>query len=162
MGLDFVTVEVSATEGTIQPSDIEHRVNELQVALGEHTRRLEFLQGWLMAAMGGQGIDSSVPTSPSRIRRPARIPRSERRPKTNSSNSVPRGPGLHEEIASVLSATGGPMSAREIADAIRNRGRYRGRSTKPVSAALVSKRVSNPNYRVLFTRDKHKISLAQK
>ncbi|HEX6475547.1 MAG TPA: hypothetical protein VF114_10735, partial [Candidatus Limnocylindria bacterium] len=67
---------------------------------------------------------------------------------------------LHEEIAAIL-AEQGPMSAVQLAQAITERGRYSApRSTKPLDAATVSARVSNPVYRSRFVRRKGLISLA--
>ena len=53
------------------------------------------------------------------------------------------------------------MSAVQLAAAITERGRYSApRSTKPLDAATVSARVSNPVYRSRFVRRGGKISLA--
>ncbi len=47
----------------------------------------------------------------------------------------------------------GPLSAADLAAAVVERGRYAPpRSKKPLDAAMVSQRVSNPTYRKLFTR----------
>lgn len=73
--------------------------------------------------------------------------------------AAPRIP-LHEEIAAIISEQG-PMSAAQLAAAITERGRYTApRSTKPLDAATVSARVSNPVYRSRFVRRKGLISLA--
>ena len=46
----------------------------------------------------------------------------------------------------------GPLSAADLAQAIAERGRYvPPRSGKPLDAAMVSQRVSNPTYRSRFT-----------
>lgn len=67
---------------------------------------------------------------------------------------------LHEEIATVL-AERGPLRARELAEAIAERGRYQApRSAKPLDAATVNSRVSNPHYRNLFVRRDGRIALA--
>jgi hypothetical protein len=67
---------------------------------------------------------------------------------------------LHEEIASVISE-GGPMSAAQIAQAIVDRGRYAApRSDRPLDAATVNSRVSNPIYRSRFRREDGKIGLS--
>ena len=69
---------------------------------------------------------------------------------------------LHEEIVTVLREHGSPMSAGEIAQAIRDRGLYRApRSDEQVNGAMVSGRVSNPHYRSLFTREGRRIRLAE-
>jgi hypothetical protein len=62
----------------------------------------------------------------------------------------------------VLRDSGGPMSAGEIAQAIRERGNYRApRSNEQVNGAMVSGRVSNPHYRSLFVREGRRIGLAE-
>lgn len=67
---------------------------------------------------------------------------------------------LHEEIEAVI-AERGPLSAAEIADAIAERGRYAApRSTRPLDAATVNSRVSNPAYRSRFARSDGRIGLA--
>jgi hypothetical protein len=74
--------------------------------------------------------------------------------------AAPRVP-LHEEIATVIGERG-PLSAAEIAMAIVERGRYSApRSAKPLDAATVNSRVSNPAYRARFRRDGGRIGLAE-
>ena len=75
----------------------------------------------------------------------------------------PSGPrvALHDEMIAVLSERG-PMSAGELAAAVAERGRYQPpRSGKPLDAAMVSQRVSNPVYRARFTRNEGRIGLAE-
>ncbi|HEU5324427.1 MAG TPA: hypothetical protein VFV59_00920 [Candidatus Limnocylindria bacterium] len=68
---------------------------------------------------------------------------------------------LHDEMIAVLRERG-PMSAGELASAIAERGRYAPpRSGKPLDAAMVSQRVSNPTYRSRFTRQGGQIGLAE-
>jgi hypothetical protein len=67
---------------------------------------------------------------------------------------------LHDEISAVI-AERGPSTAAEIARAITERGRYSPpRSAKPLDAATVNSRVSNPAYRARFARSDGKIGLA--
>lgn len=67
---------------------------------------------------------------------------------------------LHDEIAAVI-AERGPQSAAELAEAIAERGNYHApRSAKPLDAAAVNARVSNPTYRARFLRREHRIGLA--
>lgn len=67
---------------------------------------------------------------------------------------------LHDEIAAVI-AERGPQTAAELAGAIVERGRYHApRSAKPLDAAAVNARVSNPIYRSRFVRREHRIGLA--
>lgn len=68
---------------------------------------------------------------------------------------------LHDEMIEVLRERG-PMSAAELAGAIVERGRYAPpRSGKPLDAAMVSQRVSNPTYRSRFLRADGRIALAE-
>jgi chemotaxis protein histidine kinase CheA len=68
---------------------------------------------------------------------------------------------LHEEMIAVL-AERGPMPAADLAAAVAERGRYAPpRSGKPLDAAMVSQRVSNPTYRSRFTRSEGRIGLAK-
>jgi hypothetical protein len=67
---------------------------------------------------------------------------------------------LHDEITAVI-AERGPQTAAELAVAIAERGRYSPpRSAKPLDAATVNARVSNPTYRSRFVRREHRIGLA--
>jgi len=69
--------------------------------------------------------------------------------------------GLHDEIIAVIRERG-PSTAAELAIAIRERGRYQPpRSGKPLDAATVNSRVSNPVYRARFRRAEGRISLAE-
>jgi hypothetical protein len=68
---------------------------------------------------------------------------------------------LHDEMIAVLRERG-PMPAAELAAAVVERGRYAPpRSAKPLDAAMVSQRVSNPTYRSRFTRENGRIGLAE-
>jgi hypothetical protein len=87
-----------------------------------------------------------------------------RPPKAKSTVEAPTPSGrriaLHDEIAAVIGERG-PLTAGELASAIVERGRYTApRSAKPLDAATVSARVSNPIYRPRFVRNKGRISLA--
>lgn len=68
---------------------------------------------------------------------------------------------LHDEMIAVL-ADRGPLSAADLAAAVAERGRYAPpRSGKPIDAAMISQRVSNPTYRARFVRDEGRIGLAE-
>lgn len=68
---------------------------------------------------------------------------------------------LHDEMIAVL-VEHGPMTAGDLAAAVAERGRYSPpRSGKPLDAAMVSQRVSNPTYRARFTRSDGRIGLAE-
>lgn len=84
-------------------------------------------------------------------------PRKQRRAAAPA--AAPRVP-LHEEIAAVIRERG-PQTAAELAAAIVERGRYSApRSDRPLDAATVNSRVSNPVYRSRFTRREGRIDLA--
>jgi hypothetical protein len=68
---------------------------------------------------------------------------------------------LHDEISAVIGERG-PQTTAELAAAITERANYRQpRSAKPLDAATVSARVSNPKYRPLFVRRAGRIGLAE-
>jgi hypothetical protein len=92
---------------------------------------------------------------------PAPKKRGPGRPRTKPARpkAAPRVP-LHEEIAAVI-AERGPQTAAELASAIAERGRYQApRSAKPLDAATVNARVSNPTYRGRFVRREGRIGIA--
>jgi hypothetical protein len=68
-------------------------------------------------------------------------------------------PSLHQEIAAVLRAAGGPLSAGDIAREVDTRGLYKGRGG-PITTTIVNSRVSHPMYRQYFTRANGVIGLA--
>ena len=84
----------------------------------------------------------------------------KRRRKGVSAASSSERVALHDEMIAVLRERG-PMTAGELAGAIAERGRYLPpRSNKPLDAAMVSQRVSNPTYRSRFVRSEGRIGLA--
>ena len=67
---------------------------------------------------------------------------------------------LHDEIAALITERG-PQTAAELASLVVERGRYHApRSSKPLDAAAVNARVSNPTYRSRFVRNEHRIGIA--
>jgi hypothetical protein len=77
-------------------------------------------------------------------------------------SAAPSGPkvALHDEMIAVLRERG-PLTAAELAAAVAERGKYAPpRTAKPLDAAMVSQRVSNPTYRSRFTRENGRIGLA--
>jgi hypothetical protein len=83
------------------------------------------------------------------------------RPKRVSARPASERVALHDEMTAVL-AERGPMTAGELAAAVAERGRYTPpRSGKPLDAAMISQRVSNPTYRSRFTRNEGRIGLAE-
>jgi hypothetical protein len=85
-----------------------------------------------------------------------------RRKNASKVSAIPRERvALHDEMIAVL-ADRGPMSAADLAAAVAERGRYSPpRSGKPLDAAMISQRVSNPTYRSRFTRAEGRIGLAE-
>ncbi|HET8570959.1 MAG TPA: hypothetical protein VFN14_03640 [Candidatus Limnocylindria bacterium] len=117
-------------------------------------------------AASATGADRSAPaaattaaTDPPDVT--AAAPRGRRAVTPRTPAATGRRVPLHEEIASVISE-GGPMSAAQIAQAIVDRGRYAPpRSDRPLDAATVNSRVSNPIYRSRFRREDGKIGLSE-
>ncbi|MEO8251391.1 MAG: hypothetical protein ABI978_05385 [Chloroflexota bacterium] len=110
---------------------------------------------------GGETVETEPPIKRGRGR-PRKVPggatpaRSAPRRKASAAAKIP----LHEEIAAVI-AERGPQTAAELATAIAERGRYTPpRSAKPLDAATVNARVSNPTYRSRFVRRERRIGLA--
>jgi hypothetical protein len=90
----------------------------------------------------------------------ARAGRATRRKAASKSKGATAKVALHDEIAAVI-AERGPQTAAELAGAIAERGLYRApRSAKPLDAAAVNARVSNPIYRGRFVRRERRIGLA--
>lgn len=89
-----------------------------------------------------------------------------KRPRGRPPTASPAGSGerrvpLHQEIIAVITEQG-PMTAADLATAITARGIFQPpRSGKPLDAATVNSRVSNPVYRARFVRDGHRIALAE-
>ncbi|MEP6469732.1 MAG: hypothetical protein ABJC24_08165 [Chloroflexota bacterium] len=137
---------------------------ELSARVDELSRRVDRLSHAQPTAAA-----ATVPTAgraddaqPASAAQPAK--RRGRPPKAKSAVNASRSAGpriaLHDEITAVI-AERGPLTAGELAAAIVERGRYSApRSAKPLDAATVSARVSNPIYRPRFVRNKGRISLA--
>jgi hypothetical protein len=91
----------------------------------------------------------------------AAIPARTRRKRTPRASGPGSRVALHDEIAAVI-AERGPQTATELAAAIAERGRYHApRSARPLDAAIVNARVSNPKYRPRFVRRARRIGLAE-
>lgn len=108
---------------------------------------------------GGAPADTArTETAPAEEPAPAEGERTRKR--RVSAAPAPR-VALHDEMIAVL-AERGPMTAGELAAAIADRGRYAPpRSGKPLDAAMVSQRASNPTYRPRFVRREGRIGLAE-
>jgi hypothetical protein len=144
-------------------------VAELSARVDELSRRVDRLSqakpADAVTTVPGKGRadDALAAASAQLAAQPAK--RRGRPPKARGAAKAPRSAGpriaLHDEITAVI-AERGPLTAGELAEAIVERGRYSApRSTKPLDAATVSARVSNPVYRPRFVRNKGRISLAK-
>ena len=97
-------------------------------------------------------IDGAAATRPA--------PKARRRGSARSKGAGCARVALHDEIAAVITERG-PQTAAELATLVTERGRYRPpRRIKPLDAAAVNARVSNPTYRSRFVRNEHRIGLA--
>ena len=125
----------------------------------------------LEAASGVTGPQPAEPVSEPRPEAPATEPpapepraeKTEKPAKRKRASAAPSGEqvALHDEMIAVIRERG-PLPAAELAAAVVERGRYAPpRSKKPLDAAMVSQRVSNPTYRKLFTRAEGRIGLAE-
>jgi len=114
----------------------------------------------LEAAARTQAPTESAP-APAAVSEPAAAAEPKRRRKAVSAAPSGERVALHDEMIAVLREHG-PMTAGELATAVAERGRYAPpRSSKPLDAAMVSQRVSNPTYRGRFTRNEGRIGLAE-
>jgi hypothetical protein len=130
--------------------ELARRLDELAAASGATAPPVPRLEPAAPAA-----ATEEAPPAKRRPGRPRKAPAAE--PAVTAPPRVP----LHEEIAAVIGERG-PLTAGEIAMAIVERGRYSApRSGKPLDAATVNSRVSNPAYRARFRRDGGRIGLAE-
>jgi hypothetical protein len=182
--LKLLAAEAGVRPGELVTSWVEERIDAARAgksvaaaaapaALAELSKRVDELARRLdeLAAGGTPATNGSAPApkpatdAPTAVAPPKRRPGRPRKaaPTEGASGAeppaAPRIP-LHEEIAAVIGERG-PLTAAEIASAIVERGRYQApRSSKPLDAATVNSRVSNPAYRARFQRDGHRIGLA--
>lgn len=105
-------------------------------------------------------VAEAAPSTPSaKVRSPRRTTARTAAKATAAKSGSAKVP-LHDEISAVIGERG-PQTAAELASAITERGRYRQpRSAKPLDAATVNARVSNPKYRPRFVRREGRIGLA--
>ncbi len=135
---------------------------ELSLRVDELARRLDAIAAAPRAAaapvVAGEAARDGEAPSPRRRGRPPNSATAAA--KADAAGDQPARIPLHEEIIAVISERG-PLTAAEIAQAIAERGRYAPpRSSRPLDAATVNSRVSNPAYRARFTRDGRRIGLA--
>jgi hypothetical protein len=128
--------------------------------------RLEELTARVAALESASGAPASAPSeqAPAETDEPATAPAPKPRGRPRKSASAPpSGPriALHDEMIAVIGERG-PLAAADLAQAIAERGRYLPpRSGKPLDAAMISQRVSNPTYRARFRRSEGRIGLAE-
>jgi len=129
---------------------------ELSARVDALTRRLDAIVAAPVAAARADGGRAEGPAEAPLPRRRGRPPKA----KPSAARRAGRKVALHDEIVAVISERG-PLTAAEVATAIVERGRYAPpRSGKPLDAATVNSRVSNPTYRARFTRSEGRIGLA--
>jgi len=154
---------VAAAAAPAAIAELSKRVDELARRLDELAAPRQTTDGTTPEATQPEAMPASPEATPAK-RRPGR-PRKTAAPSEGATGAEPvaataRIP-LHEEIAAVIGERG-PLTAAELAAAIVERGRYTApRSSRPLDAATVNSRVSNPAYRARFTRDGHRIGLAR-
>lgn len=127
--------------------------------------RLEGLVARVAALEAGVGA-AAAPAEAETTARPAASTAPEsKKPKVRGKRAAAAAPSgeriaLHDEMIAVIRERG-PLPAGELAAAVAERGRYAPpRSGKPIDAAMVSQRVSNPTYRSRFRRAEGRIGLA--
>jgi hypothetical protein len=140
---------------------LERALSALAARIDEVTQRMALAESHAPAA----GTSSMVESQEIPRRRRGRPPKSAGAqagtPVRRTTGSRDGRVGLHDEIIAVIRERG-PSTAAELATAIRERGRYLPpRSAKPLDAATVNSRVSNPVYRGRFRRAEGRISLAE-
>jgi hypothetical protein len=133
------------------------RLTRLEAAVAQLTNRIAALESRVEAGPAAGGTRSPVAPAHRRGRPRKDATTSSRRQRTGPAERV----ALHDEIIAVI-AERGPSTAAELAAAIVERGRYHPpRSSRPLDAATVNSRVSNPIYRARFSRSGHRIGLAE-
>jgi hypothetical protein len=155
-----------AAAGSVEISRLTDTVAKLGDRLEALSRRVDEMsaQGATAArreARSAQGAQRASEATPRKRR--GRPPKSAQQPAAEmgaaSSDDGRRVP-LHQAIISVINEHG-PLPAADIAQAISEEGIYRApRSDRPLDAATVNSRVSNPVYRSLFRREDGRIALA--
>jgi hypothetical protein len=125
-------------------------VASLTARVDDLARRLDQMSGTPTAEPETEAAAAPAKRGPGRPKKSAGATRARKGPKV----------ALHDEITAVIKELG-PQTAAELASAIAARGRYQApRSAKPLDAATVNARVSNPTYRGRFVRREHRIGLA--
>jgi hypothetical protein len=169
----WVEERLDAARGGARPAAAEPSGGALatiMARLDELTRRVDALGGTAGKAKPAAAVEArpeAIATeapAEEAVAAPVKAPakRGPGRPRKSPAPAPKpaRGIALHEELAAII-AERGPLSAVELAAAVAERGRYAPpRSAKPLDAATVSARVSNPVYKSRFVRRAGKIGLA--
>jgi hypothetical protein len=162
-------LKLLAAEAGIRPGELVTRWVEERLDAARSGAPAAALDGDAMAALAARVDElarrldelTATPTAEPAAETAAKpVKRGPGRPR--KSPASPKGPkvALHDEITAVIRENG-PQTAAELASAIAGRGRYLPpRSGKPLDAATVNARVSNPTYRGRFVRREHRIGLA--
>ena len=139
----------AARSGAPAPSPLDaDALAQLSARVDELARRLDQIGPAPVAAPETETAAPPAKRGPGRPRKAA-----------SARKAGPR-VALHDEITAVIRELG-PQTAAELASAIAERGRYKApRTAKPLDAATVNARVSNPTYRGRFVRREHRIGLA--
>jgi hypothetical protein len=171
-----------AAEAGVRPGDlvrewVEARIDEARGGAKPAAAGSDRLLG-LIAALEARvaALEATSSTAHRDGAAPATVPEPTATPETEAPDAEPAKPArrkrvsaapsgghvaLHDEMIAVIRERG-PLSAADLAAAVAERGRYSPpRTTKPLDAAMVSQRVSNPTYRKLFTRAEGRIGLAE-
>jgi hypothetical protein len=172
------TLKQLAAEAGVRPGDlvrewVEERIDAARgggrAAAAADTDRvlglIAALEARLAALEAASGATSQMEEPEAPRAEPDGEPASEpaRAKRRTRAGAAPSGEhvALHDEMIAVLRERGA-MSAADLAAAVVERGRYAPpRSKKPLDAAMVSQRVSNPTYRSRFTRNEGRIGLAE-
>lgn len=150
----------AARSGAVPAGRQADALAELRTRVDELAARIDALATTPSTASETAAGTSLAEPSPAETATPRRRPGRPRKTETAPAIPGPRRIPLHEEIAAVI-AERGPQTAAELASAIVERGRYSApRSARPLDAATVNSRVSNPAYRDRFVRRDGRIHLA--
>lgn len=151
----------SVPSGDTRVAALESSLAALVARIDEVTQRLQRVESSVPPATSRSGAQATEAPRRRRGRPPKAAVAGVGSAATRAAASRNGHVGLHDEIIAVIRERG-PSTAAELAIAIKERGRYQPpRSAKPLDAATVNSRVSNPVYRARFRRADGRISLAE-
>jgi hypothetical protein len=158
----WVEERIDAARGGASPAaPASDRVLGLIAAIEARLAALEAAAGTTTASPAPEPARQAESTKDSPEPAPASKPQEPAKRKRASAAQSGEHVALHDEMIAVLRERG-PLSAADLAAAVVERERYAPpRSKKPLDAAMVSQRVSNPTYRKLFTRSGGRIGLVE-